>query len=74
MEEEEEEKDLLTDLRIRARLWQRLFIVVGDLGEKPNWEFGWLRITTVEGRSFARRFQPYEKRLLGLMINTCGPI
>lgn len=36
MEEEEEEKDLLTDLRIRARLWQRLFIVVGDPGEKPN--------------------------------------
>lgn len=32
MEEEEEEKDLLTDLRIRARLWQRLFIVVGDPG------------------------------------------
>lgn len=34
VEEDEEENDLLTDLRIRARLWQRLFIVVVDLGEE----------------------------------------
>lgn len=34
VEEDEEENDLLTDLRIRARLWQRLFIAVVDLGEE----------------------------------------
>lgn len=37
VDEDEEEKDLPTDSRIRARFWQRVFMVVsGDLRENPR--------------------------------------